>query len=125
MSGTPATPDSRHACRRSALPGTGPRSGGCANRDQAEKSTRLKSVRAGSSSSESPPALAAATLTARHGHTPGEELALYLVHGWLHLADCDDTTGEARIRMRADKQAALTRLREAEALPAWDLPPGA
>ncbi|MGJ3241692.1 MAG: rRNA maturation RNase YbeY [Opitutales bacterium] len=67
----------------------------------------------------------AAARATRHGHTPGDELALYLAHGWLHLAGYDDTTEAARTRMRAAEQAALARLRETNALPDWDLPPGA
>lgn len=61
----------------------------------------------------------AATLAGQHGQDRGEELALYLVHGWLHLAGYDDTTETPRTHMRAAEQAALTLLRDADALPAW------
>lgn len=35
------------------------------------------------------------------------ELALYLIHGWLHLAGYDDRSEEARAEMRAAEQEAL------------------
>ncbi|MDR2845576.1 MAG: rRNA maturation RNase YbeY [Puniceicoccales bacterium] len=50
---------------------------------------------------------------ARHGNTLAEEVLLYLVHGWLHLAGFDDIEDDARRAMRDAEQAALAYLREA------------
>lgn len=35
-----------------------------------------------------------------YGSTFSEELTLYLLHGWLHLAGLDDRTDESRLEMR-------------------------
>lgn len=40
---------------------------------------------------------------------PWNELALYLVHGLLHLCGCDDLDEDAAVEMRAREEAALTR----------------
>jgi probable rRNA maturation factor len=47
------------------------------------------------------------------------ELALYVVHGWLHLAGYDDLQPAKKRRMRAAEQRALTLLRAAKAMPAF------
>lgn len=52
-----------------------------------------------------------------------EELTLYLVHGYLHLAGLDDIDPAARRRMRRAERRALTHLREAHAIPAFTYRP--
>lgn len=42
-----------------------------------------------------------------------DELSLYLIHGWLHLAGYDDLKENDRFRMRTAEQAALVRLDQA------------
>ncbi len=42
---------------------------------------------------------------------PADELLLYLVHGWLHLAGFDDIADEDRLAMRAAEKTALALLR--------------
>ncbi|AGA30877.1 rRNA maturation RNase YbeY [Singulisphaera acidiphila] len=50
-----------------------------------------------------------ATVTARQAGTdPGAELALYLVHGLLHLCGYDDQTPEDRTRIRRREDEILT-----------------
>lgn len=44
------------------------------------------------------------------GLAPEDELALYLVHGCLHLCGHDDREPRARARMRAAERAVLARL---------------
>lgn len=53
----------------------------------------------------------------RHGWSPAEELALYLVHGWLHLAGYDDIDEADRTAMRQAEQTCFAALRQANALP--------
>jgi len=48
-----------------------------------------------------------------------EELTLYLVHGWLHLAGYDDLQPAKKRRMRAAEKRAITLLQQANALPAF------
>lgn len=50
-----------------------------------------------------------------------EELTLYLVHGWLHLAGYDDLQPVRKRRMRAAEARALKLLRAAGAVPAFRL----
>jgi probable rRNA maturation factor len=50
-----------------------------------------------------------------------EELTLYLVHGWLHLAGYDDRNPIKKRRMRAAERRALRLLRQANAVPAFRL----
>lgn len=50
-----------------------------------------------------------------------EELSLYLVHGWLHLAGYDDLQPAKKRRMRAAEARALSLLKLADALPAFSL----
>jgi probable rRNA maturation factor len=66
----------------------------------------------------------AARYAAEHGRDFAEELTLYLVHGWLHLAGYDDLQPVKKRRMRAAEKRAMTLLREAGALPAFSLKPG-
>ncbi len=49
--------------------------------------------------------------------TPADEILLYLVHGYLHLAGLDDLTEEARIQMRAGEREALELLRSRKVAP--------
>jgi probable rRNA maturation factor len=53
------------------------------------------------------------------GRDFSEELTLYVVHGWLHLAGYDDLQPAKKRRMRAAEARAMTLLREARALPAF------
>ncbi|HEX3731266.1 MAG TPA: rRNA maturation RNase YbeY [Opitutaceae bacterium] len=53
------------------------------------------------------------------------ELALYLVHGWLHLAGHDDRAPGPRRAMRAAERRALAILRRRRALPAFSFRPSA
>jgi len=55
--------------------------------------------------------VAQAVAQARHYHTtPSRELALYVVHGILHLQGYDDLTSDKRRRMRAAERRLLDRL---------------
>ena len=44
------------------------------------------------------------------GHSIRAEVALYIVHGLLHLLGHDDTTSRARARMRAAERSVMQRL---------------
>jgi probable rRNA maturation factor len=46
-----------------------------------------------------------------HGHTLRAELALYVVHGILHIAGFDDIRPRDRVRMRQAERAIMRRLR--------------
>lgn len=46
----------------------------------------------------------------RRGHSPADELALYLAHGWLHLAGLDDLTPADRRAMRRAERLLLDGL---------------
>ena len=46
----------------------------------------------------------------RLGHAVRAEVALYIVHGLLHVLGFDDTTKSARLRMRAAERAVMQRL---------------
>lgn len=46
-----------------------------------------------------------------------EELTLYLVHGYLHLAGLDDVDPDDRRRMRTAERSAMAHLREKNAIP--------
>ncbi len=50
-----------------------------------------------------------------------DELTLYLVHGWLHLAGYDDLQPAKKRRMRAAEKRAMALLKNKEALPAFRL----
>ncbi len=62
-------------------------------------------------------ALAYAT---RHNLSVSEELTLYLVHGYLHLAGYDDRTPPDKQKMRRAEKRAMTYLREKNALPFFE-----
>jgi probable rRNA maturation factor len=49
------------------------------------------------------------------------ELTLYVVHGWLHLAGYDDLQPAKKRRMRAAEARAMKVLREAKAVPVFQL----
>lgn len=51
----------------------------------------------------------------------GEELTLYIVHGWLHLAGYDDLQPAKKRKMRAAEARAMKLLRAADALPVFTL----
>ena len=51
------------------------------------------------------------------GTSPADEILLYLVHGWLHLAGLDDLTDAARVQMRAAETEAIAILRECGVAP--------
>jgi probable rRNA maturation factor len=44
------------------------------------------------------------------GHRGRDEVALYIVHGLLHVLGFDDTTPRQRVRMRAAERACMKRL---------------
>jgi probable rRNA maturation factor len=46
----------------------------------------------------------------RFGWTAAEELLLYVIHGTLHLAGCDDRTPREQARMRSREEEVLARL---------------
>lgn len=50
-------------------------------------------------------------------NAPADELLLYLVHGWLHLAGFDDISESDRAAMRAAEQTALSVLRAVDLAP--------
>jgi probable rRNA maturation factor len=60
---------------------------------------------------------AARALAQKHGRDFSEELTLYVVHGWLHLAGHDDLQPANKRRMRAAEARALKLLRAAGAIP--------
>jgi probable rRNA maturation factor len=61
----------------------------------------------------------AAGVAARRDAGFARELALYVVHGWLHLSGCDDKKPAARREMRAAERAALAAAKAAGTLPAF------
>ena len=54
---------------------------------------------------------------AQHEHKFAEELTLYLVHGYLHLAGYDDRTPITRKQMRGAERQALAAVRSAKKMP--------
>ena len=56
-----------------------------------------------------------------HRRDFSEELTLYVVHGWLHLAGYDDLQPAKKRRMRAAEARALALLRAKKAVPAFRL----
>ena len=54
-----------------------------------------------------------------------EELALYIVHGWLHLAGYDDLQPAKKRKMRAAEARAMKLLHAAGAVPTFALNPSA
>jgi probable rRNA maturation factor len=59
----------------------------------------------------------AAAYAAQHGHDFSQELTLYVVHGWLHLAGYDDLKPEKKRLMRVAEKRAMTLLAAAKTLP--------
>jgi probable rRNA maturation factor len=59
----------------------------------------------------------AAAFAKTHGKKFHEELTLYVVHGWLHLAGYDDLVPAKKRRMRAAEARAMTILSTAKAIP--------
>lgn len=58
----------------------------------------------------------------KHGFTTDDELTLYLVHGWLHLAGHDDLSDAPRAAMREAERVCLALLREAKLMPGYVFP---
>ena len=65
----------------------------------------------------------AAAFATTHDRPFSEELTLYIVHGWLHLAGYDDLKPIKKRHMRAAEKRALHLLRAAKALPRFTLGP--
>ena len=63
----------------------------------------------------------AAKVSAQRDTSFAHELALYLVHGWLHLCGFDDIQREDRRRMRAAENEILAHLAAAERIPRFTL----
>ena len=60
---------------------------------------------------------AARAFAAKQGRDFSEELTLYLVHGWLHLAGHDDLQPAKKRRMRTAEARALALLRAGRKIP--------
>lgn len=58
---------------------------------------------------------------AEHGRAFSEELSLYVIHGWLHLAGYDDLRPAKKRRMRAAEARAMKLLAAHAAIPAFAL----
>lgn len=52
-----------------------------------------------------------------HGNSLSQEISLYLVHGWLHLAGLDDHAEEDIAQMRLAEKQALAYLEDSGGLP--------
>jgi probable rRNA maturation factor len=63
----------------------------------------------------------AAAVAKRRGIDFAKELALYIVHGWLHLSGCDDKKPAARREMRAAERAALAAAKTAGTIPEFTM----
>lgn len=63
----------------------------------------------------------AATYASQHDHNFSEELTLYVVHGWLHLASYDDLKPAKKRLMRAAEKRAMTLLTKARVQPTFAL----
>ncbi len=63
----------------------------------------------------------AANEAPKHSHTFAEELTLYLVHGWLHLAGLDDLEETNRPTMRAAEKLLMDRARAEGVVPEFSL----
>ncbi len=59
------------------------------------------------------------TFAAAHDRDFSEELTLYVVHGWLHLAGYDDLQPRKKRRMRAAEARAMKLLAAHDAIPAF------
>jgi probable rRNA maturation factor len=67
----------------------------------------------------------AATYAQQHQRDFSEELTLYVVHGWLHLAGYDDLQPVKKRLMRAAEARAMKLLHAAQAVPVFTLKPAA
>ncbi len=56
-----------------------------------------------------------------HGRNFSEELSLYVVHGWLHLAGYDDLVPAKKRLMRAAEKRAMHLLKTRVAIPTFSL----
>lgn len=65
----------------------------------------------------------AAAYAREHQRDFSEELTLYVVHGWLHLAGYDDLQPAKKRLMRAAEARAMKLLHAANAVPAFSLKP--
>jgi probable rRNA maturation factor len=63
----------------------------------------------------------ASVYATQHGHNFTEELTLYVVHGWLHLAGYDDLKPAKKKLMRAAEKRAMALLTKAKVLPLFSL----
>ncbi len=63
----------------------------------------------------------AARYARRHGGDLGRELALYVVHGWLHLAGHDDLQPAKKRAMRRAEARAFRELARAGAAPSFSM----
>jgi len=63
----------------------------------------------------------AAAFAERHHHHFSEELTLYVIHGWLHLAGYDDLEPTKKRRMRAAEKRAMQSIQHKTALPQFEL----
>ncbi len=61
----------------------------------------------------------AATYATQNDHDFSEELTLYMVHGWLHLAGYDDLRPAKKRLMRAAEKRAMNVLKKARVQPAF------
>jgi len=66
---------------------------------------------------------AAAAYAGEHRQSLSDELTLYLVHGWLHLAGHDDLMPAKKRAMRRAEARAMRVLKRADALPRVSLRP--
>lgn len=65
----------------------------------------------------------AAAYAKKHGRVFSEELTLYVVHGWLHLAGYDDLQPAKKRKMRAAEARAMKLLHAANVIPVFSLKP--
>ncbi|MFA5256603.1 MAG: rRNA maturation RNase YbeY [Opitutales bacterium] len=63
----------------------------------------------------------AAQQAPKFGQSLSEELTLYLVHGWLHLAAYDDKAEPDRASMREAEARTMAAVRKADKLPGFAL----
>jgi probable rRNA maturation factor len=63
----------------------------------------------------------AAEQSPRFNTSYDEELSLYLIHGWLHLADYDDIEDGDRAEMRLAEKRAMDAVKAAGKLPHYEL----
>lgn len=63
----------------------------------------------------------AAAYAKEHKRDFSEELTLYVVHGWLHLAGYDDLVPAKKRKMRAAEARAMKLLHAAKAVPTFSL----